>query len=131
MALEGLVRQLLQAGLPDHQILFRTLRPGIEQGPLHVGVDLGQFPLQPAPGIRPYGPGDQSGRRDGGLDLVDPLFHILPILPLGRLRLRHRAHHGLARLVHQGKQLPFPEPFRLWGTLRKQLLLVQPLHNGL
>ena len=123
--------KLGQLGLADYAVPLRALRPGVEQGPLHVGLDLVQLADKPAAGIAVQLLADEPGGGDGGLDLVNPALHILPILPLGRPGVGHCAGHGPARPAGQLKQPPLIEAPGGGDALSEEILLVQALQNGL
>ena len=87
MRLHRLVHQVRQIGRVNENVLLRILRPGVKERPFHMGSDLVQFRLQLSPGVCPAPPGHQAGSGDGGFDLMDPAFHVFPIVPLSRLGL--------------------------------------------
>ena len=121
----------LQAGLTDDAVPLRALRPGVEQGPLHMLLDPGQLPGELAAGGAVQLLTDQPGGGDGGLDLMDPLLHILPVLPLSGLGVGYRAGHGPPRPAGQVKELPLIEPPGRREALGEQILLVQAVQDGL
>ena len=107
------------------------LRPGIEQNPFHMVLNLsqfyGKFPLQ----IFVRVPAQQTRRRDGSLDFMNPALDIFPILLLGGPGIRDRLNHVLARPAHQTEQRPLIDSVRFRSAFYNQLLLIQPVHNTL
>ena len=85
MAGYGLVPNLLQRNLTYQYVLFRALRPGIEQRPLHMALNLAKLLQQPAAQLGLCVIADQPCRRNGSLDLMNPALNIFPVLPLGCL----------------------------------------------
>ena len=131
MICHSLIHDFRQPYPAQNAVPLRASHPGIKQGPFHMILNLIQLKAHFAAQVRLHVPAHKPGGGDRGLDFVDPLFYILPVLLLSGPGVGYRFGHSPSRPAGQVEEPPFIQA--LWGrdTLGKQIFLIQSLQNGL